>query len=108
MPRTDSLRDAQKQIDKQNMQIVTIQLEKRLKLESKRKREHNAVITDIPKEEIAELEGLNRNNILFKNKIRGRLCCCCNQLATKTVSYDYHGARLIEKYCEQHIKKFGP
>jgi len=108
MARGDSLKGIEKERREKYNQMTAIQLEETLKLDAKRKREHKAVITDIPKEANADLENLDQNYFTFKKIIKSRFCSCCAEMATKIVSYDYHGARLIERYCDSCIKTFGP
>jgi hypothetical protein len=108
MARSDSLTGIDKERYEKYKQSATIQLEERLKLDVKIKRRHSAVISDIPKEANADLDGLNPNDIRFKNKIKTSQCSCCYEMVTKIVSYDYHGARLIERYCDINVKTFGP
>jgi hypothetical protein len=57
-------------------------------------------ISDIPKDANADLLLMDQRHIAFRKKRNTRLCWCCYEFATKIVSYDYHGARLIEKYCD--------
>lgn len=74
----------------------------------KRRRGHKAVISDIPKTADLDIQNLHPMSIEYKRKTTARLCCCCFEVATKLVSYDYKGVRLQEKYCDLHLEMFGP
>jgi hypothetical protein len=39
-------------------------------------------------------------------KVAGDLCSRCDGIPTKIVSYDVHGAELIQKYCNSCFKKW--
>jgi len=99
-------------IEKERVEIhkemTAISQEERIRVDEKRRREHSAVISDIPKEANADLERFDPNDIIFKRKRKGRLCCCCDEMATKIVSYDYDGAKLFQKYCIKHLEIFCP
>jgi hypothetical protein len=102
--RERSLTDIQKGIVEQNKQLVSIQLEKRLKVESKLRRKHNAVISEISKDAIADILKLDPMSTEYKKRRSLALCFCCYEFATKLVSYDYNGARVIERYCSSCFK----
>ena len=42
-------------------------------------------------------------NALIK-QVAGGFCSHCEEIPTKIVSYDMHGAKLIEKYCDKCLK----
>ena len=44
-------------------------------------------------------------NALIKQVVGG-FCSRCQKIPTKIVSYDMHGAKLIEKYCDECFKKW--
>ena len=39
-------------------------------------------------------------------KVAGGLCCQCERIPAKIVSYDVHNAQLIEKYCDKCFKEW--
>jgi hypothetical protein len=108
MARGVSLKGIEKERFEKDKESTAIQQEETIKLDEKRKREHKAVVSDIPKDANADLEKLDPNSLGYRIKIKHRFCSCCNELATKIVSYDYKGIQLIEKYCDTHVKIYGP
>lgn len=92
-----------KPVKQRDYQLALIELEERSNPYAKRRREHKAVISDIPKNSKAELENLDPNSTTFRTKVKNRLCSSCYEMATKVVSYDYRGIQLNLLVCTQSI-----
>ncbi len=59
----------------------------------------------IPKELKAILSDKNKTRLVKNIAIRKYtgICCRCDAIATKKVSYDMQGAQLVERYCDKHF-----